>query len=776
MEREPADRLRVAAIQVLGQAQNGPQRADDPPLLPSELAEAGVFALRRRLPVIPRHERDHVDLLRFEPAQIAVANQVVRVLMVILVADVDADVVQHRRVLEPFALAIGQAVDAAGLIEQREREARDLIRVFREELAALGQLEHAAAAHVRIAIGLRDLLAVPRDVVEHEPFAQRQVAQRDLVGAEAADDVVEENRAGDDEVGAPRFEAGNPQPLVEVQPRQIFAQPVQLLRRDAPIPQRRDDASPIGKRHGAKAEDGARRSDDAIESGARDLIERLADLIADVAHELPLVARLDRIGFDESLAQADDAELEAAPGFNGRAASAGHLDAAAADVDHDRDVARETNAVNGGRMDQPRFLGSRDEPRADARMPLDGVEELAAILRLAHGARRNGDNFFYAMRFGQTPEFRQHLERCMHRLRRERLAVKATGTEPDHLLLPIDHLEGEVGPYLHHYHVDRVGSDVDRSDAHVSNIIRVSAEPEVNKVMAASSRARLIRTHVDRFVRALQGVERGEAKSVHRARVATRRLREIVPVLQLDGPTAHKLSRKLRTATTRLGAVREHDVLLQLVDELHDARRASGDALARVGMAVSRDRDAARERLLARMPVDDMRRLARKLRTAAEDIDAHDAQASRVVRWALDARVTRRASRLAGALRDAGSVYLPERLHAARIAIKKLRYVLDVAGEILGAPAQEDIALLRRAQDALGRMHDLQVLIDRVRAVQATLAPPSITVWRALDTLVRVLDDDCRRLHARYMRLRPELESMAERQSGSHPARTQRAG
>ena len=273
--------------------------------------------------------------------------------------------------------------------------------------------------------------------------------------------------------------------------------------------------------------------------------------------------------------------------------------------------------------------------------------------------------------------------------------------------------------------------------------------------------------HLDRFLRALQGVERGDARSLHRARVATRRLREIVPLLQLDRDTAHKLTRRLRTVTSRLGAVREHDVLLEVIDEFHASRRVSGDALARVGMAVARDRDAARERALERLPVDEMRRLARKMRSIAESAESHGSEPARAVRWALDARLTRRATRLGEALRDAGAVYLPERLHAARIAVKKLRYVLEVAGHLAGAHVKDDLTLLRRAQDTLGRMHDLQVLIDRARAVQATLAPPSVTVWRALDALVRALDDDCRRLHARYMKLRPALESLAQRLSGS---------
>ena len=171
VEREAADRLRVAPIQILGQPQDRGERADDAPLFASELAEARVLALGRRLPVIPRDERDDVDLLRLEPAQIAVANQVVRMFVVILIADVHADVVQHRGVLEPFALAIGQAVDAARLIEERQRQACDLVRMLGEEVAALGQLEDTATAHVRVAVRLRDFLPMPRDVIEHQPFA-----------------------------------------------------------------------------------------------------------------------------------------------------------------------------------------------------------------------------------------------------------------------------------------------------------------------------------------------------------------------------------------------------------------------------------------------------------------------------------------------------------------------------------------------------------------------------------------------------------------------------
>jgi CHAD domain-containing protein len=286
----------------------------------------------------------------------------------------------------------------------------------------------------------------------------------------------------------------------------------------------------------------------------------------------------------------------------------------------------------------------------------------------------------------------------------------------------------------------------------------------------------LVRTQIDRFERALHGVERGDTESLHRARVATRRLRELVPLMRLERGAAHKLTRRLRTFTSRLGTIRESDVLLALIDELQKDEIASADVLARVGMVLGRDRDAVRQRALERLPLDDMRRLTRKLHAISEDLESERRRDARAVRWAIDARITRRASRLASGLADAGAVYLPERLHAARIAVKKLRYVLEAAGELGDAKVRQDLPRLRRAQDTLGRMHDLQVLIDRVRGVQATVTPPSVTLWRALDSLIRQLDDACRRLHARYLKARPNLQALADRLAGTTAPQKERAG
>jgi len=116
---------------------------------------------------------------------------------------------------------------------------------------------------------------------------------------------------------------------------------------------------------------------------------------------------------------------------------------------------------------------------------------------------------------------------------------------------------------------------------------------------------------------------------------------------------------------------------------------------------------------------------------------------------------------VADAIHDAGAVYLPERLHVVRVALKKLRYALELANEVSGARGDGEARTLKRAQDLLGRMHDLQILTDRVRRSRRRLAPPSLSEWRDLDALIVSLEDDCRRLHARYMRMRDDLVAIA---------------
>src|SRR5437016_6346268 len=76
-------------------------------------------------------------------------------------------------------------------------------------------------------------------------------------------------------------------------------------------------------------------------------------------------------------------------------------------------------------------------------------------------------------------------------------------------------------------------------------------------------RSRALRRHLSAAVA-------GKDIGVHQARVASRRLREALPVLTdgLHHTKGRKAQGKIRRLTQALGAVRELDVTLHLVDEL----------------------------------------------------------------------------------------------------------------------------------------------------------------------------------------------------------------
>jgi CHAD domain-containing protein len=249
----------------------------------------------------------------------------------------------------------------------------------------------------------------------------------------------------------------------------------------------------------------------------------------------------------------------------------------------------------------------------------------------------------------------------------------------------------------------------------------------------------------------------------------------VLPVLQLDRDVTADLIRRLRKVTERIGPVRELDVLLRQIDELQQSGRYDPSSLSRVASAVSKRRSAARERLLAKLPVASVRRIASKLSRIVDQLAAEEQgpgrnqATNRAWRWAVGARIARRAATLKSTIDEAGSVYLPERLHAVRIAVKKLRYALELEHEISGGvKLTPHLRVLKRNQELLGRLHDRQLLIEQVRQVQASSAPPDLGSWRRLDTLSATLENECRRLHARYLRDSTALVAVCER----FPART----
>src|SRR5664280_2342491 len=134
---DPLDEPAVRAVERVGDPQERRELLDDGLLPGVERPKGLVRVERRRLAVVPGHEGDQLHLGLREALQVAVQDQVVRVVVVARVGDRQADVVQHGGMLEPLALERGELMKAVGLVEEREREVPNAAGVRPRSSAAI---------------------------------------------------------------------------------------------------------------------------------------------------------------------------------------------------------------------------------------------------------------------------------------------------------------------------------------------------------------------------------------------------------------------------------------------------------------------------------------------------------------------------------------------------------------------------------------------------------------------------------------------------------------
>lgn len=269
---------------------------------------------------------------------------------------------------------------------------------------------------------------------------------------------------------------------------------------------------------------------------------------------------------------------------------------------------------------------------------------------------------------------------------------------------------------------------------------------------------RLLQRQCLALKRHLPGAVKGDDRAVHQARVASRRLRESVPVLStgLKGSKANKARRKIRRLTSALGMVRELDVALKLIDELAAPGHVPRTAIDELRAHILTERQKRRDTMLERLDALDTEKLNRRLASVSEAVGG---AASAHWRDVLAKRLLKRGKRLGTAIKDAGQLYAPERLHQVRIATKKLRYGLELAAGGGVRPAAPLVRTLKRVQELLGRIQDLQVLREHAAEIQAG-ANGGRVPRAAFDTIAERIEDECRRLHARYVAASPGLEAL----------------
>ena len=285
-----------------------------------------------------------------------------------------------------------------------------------------------------------------------------------------------------------------------------------------------------------------------------------------------------------------------------------------------------------------------------------------------------------------------------------------------------------------------------------------------------------LQKRLDAFTERADRIHDGDIEALHQTRVASRRLRELLPLVGLNADAARKLSRRLKKVTRELGAVRELDVSALLTRDLCQDPAYSSTALTRVAAAVGDARDAEREQLAKKLPLGKLRRLANRIEQAIKDREAdrprRNHRTGREWTWAVDARTARRAARLGAAIDAAGALYDAARLHDVRVALKKLRYAVELTMESRQRRENADAVALKDAQDLLGRVHDLEVLLTATRDVQGSQSSLNWTLSREFESLSSALETNCRTLHGRYMHDRTRLRAIAERLQHASPQRT----
>jgi CHAD domain-containing protein len=273
----------------------------------------------------------------------------------------------------------------------------------------------------------------------------------------------------------------------------------------------------------------------------------------------------------------------------------------------------------------------------------------------------------------------------------------------------------------------------------------------------------LIRQRVIALGRALPAATKGDVTSLHQARVATRRLRAALPLVA-TGRKTEKLTRSVRKLTQALGPVRELDVALLILDEFEDSADVPRPAVQRLRAAIGEERRQVHAELQRLLESFDLGKLRKRAVSAARKQEGKTSSV-RDPKRAAKARIRarQRAEQLALAIENAAALYLPDRLHEVRIAVKKLRYTLELEESFTASRATARIRTLKNAQDLLGRMHDLEVLIARTRGIQSSPGASTLKVSGDLDRLVRRLENECRQLHGHFIASRKGLLSLCNR-------------
>ena len=203
-----------------------------------------------------------------------------------------------------------------------------------------------------------------------------------------------------------------------------------------------------------------------------------------------------------------------------------------------------------------------------------------------------------------------------------------------------------------------------------------------------------------------------------------------------------------------MGRIRNLDVMLELAIATVRRLPAAAVPLQNLMVELRASRDARLRRAVKRLEREDNRAKLAPLRSGRRAMCGplpaerrHGAPYSPI--GSSDGRTSSRER-----LPERAVFIFPNRVHAVRVAAKKLRYALEAAEATGTVRVSGALALLKRVQDVLGDLHDRHVFLQAVAERASQAAPEHVA---AFDAVRAYLEAGCRDLHGRYLEERDDL-------------------
>jgi CHAD domain-containing protein len=195
------------------------------------------------------------------------------------------------------------------------------------------------------------------------------------------------------------------------------------------------------------------------------------------------------------------------------------------------------------------------------------------------------------------------------------------------------------------------------------------------------------------------GVRQGDPDSVHKMRVATRRLRSTLKTFKRSFPGAQDVSGELKWLADLLGSVRDGQVQKgKLLAGVTDAGPEFAEAAAKIRQHLDDQVEQGRQALIESLESERYLTLLDRIDRLADDPEPVEDDPIKRARKSLE-----KADALLDRALDDG---IDAELHEARKAYKRARYAVEVFAPEGGKPAKQFVKRLTDLQDVLGAHQD----------------------------------------------------------------------